>query len=135
MKNVADMGEKLSAKIWRNFSPRNSSSTISRESRREKFHEKSSTNSTSHETEFFHCEALKAWGHKGFRIQGTQQRSPSSRAFCCSRKNPQSSRPSMAQFARIDIASFPRIVSIRDPELNPFLRIALRGANNCESQV
>ena len=38
--------------------------SFSRRSGRKKFHEKSSTNSTGHETKFFHHETLGVWGHK-----------------------------------------------------------------------
>ena len=60
-KNFADMGEKRGenlAKFFAKFRP-----SISRRSGRKKFHEKSMTNSTSHETKFFHRETLGAWGH------------------------------------------------------------------------
>ena len=61
-KNFANVGEKRGenlAKFLADFRP-----SISKKSGRKKFHEKSSTNSTSHETKFFHCKTLGAWGHK-----------------------------------------------------------------------
>ena len=61
-KNFADMGEKRGenlAKCFANFRP-----SISMKSGRKKFHEKSTTHSTSHETKLFHSETLGAWGHK-----------------------------------------------------------------------
>ena len=61
--NFADMGENRGenlAKLFTDFRP-----AIFRKSGRKKFHiKKSLTTSTSHETKFFHCESLGAWGHK-----------------------------------------------------------------------
>ena len=64
-KTFADMGEKHGenlANFFGDFCP-----SISRKSVHKKFHEKSSTNSTSHETKFFHRETLGAWRHKALR--------------------------------------------------------------------
>ena len=60
-KKFADVGEKRGenlAKFLADFHP-----SVSKKSGRKTFHEKSSTNSTSHETKFIHCETLGAWGH------------------------------------------------------------------------
>ena len=63
-KCFADVGEKRGehlAKLFADFRP-----SISRQSGRKKFHEKSSTKFPSRETtlKFFHCETLGAWGPK-----------------------------------------------------------------------
>ena len=67
-RNSGEILRSHAAKIWRNvfadFRP-----SISRKSGRKKFHEKSSTNSTSNETKFFHSETLGAWGHNIMRYQ------------------------------------------------------------------
>ena len=51
-------------KIFRRLSSFNFQDSGVRRSGRKKFHQKSSTNSTSHETKFFHSETLGASGHK-----------------------------------------------------------------------
>ena len=52
---------KTAAKNWRNLSPI-LVLQVPGKSGRKKFHEKSSTNFTSHETKFFHCETGSLWG-------------------------------------------------------------------------
>ena len=62
VKFFADIGEKCGehlAKHFADFRP-----SISAKNGRKKFHEKSSTNFTIHETKFFHRETLGAWGPK-----------------------------------------------------------------------
>ena len=54
----ADVGEKCGENLAKKFADFRPSI-----SRRKKFHEKSSTDSTSHEIKFFHRETLGAWGH------------------------------------------------------------------------
>ena len=54
------LGEKCGEKLVKCFA--NLRPSISRKGERKKFHEKSSTNSTNHDTKFVHCEALGACG-------------------------------------------------------------------------
>ena len=68
VKIFADIGEtcgKHLAKKIADFDP-----SISRKIGSEKFHQKSSTNSTGHEIKFFHNETLGAWGHNELNLEG-----------------------------------------------------------------